>query len=195
MIEDEQRHDLVRAGGLALWLVVELPADARGRGVDASHVHDFAERAVVRGHAPLVERESVTLLAEEMKTRDRAAFVAALARPLVQAPEERARRADEPRLVVGEVGEPRRVGTPDNHLSFRVRQHNTTLKAIAFGMADRLDELMSDGGACCLAFTPKINEWQGRKRVELEVRDFQAGSCARLGEQPVLAMSAAAGTP
>jgi single-stranded-DNA-specific exonuclease len=78
------------------------------------------------------------------------------------------------------VGEPRRVGTPDNHLSFRVRQHNTTLKAIAFGMADRLDELMSDGGACCLAFTPKINEWQGRKSIDLQVVDLQAGAQARL---------------
>jgi len=33
---------------------------------------------------------------------------------------------------------------------------------------------------CCLAFTPKINEWQGRRSVDLEVRDFQAGACARL---------------
>src|SRR5207248_4035843 len=59
------------------------------------------------------------------------------------------------------VGEPRRVGTPDRHLSFRVRQSATVLKVIGFGMADRIEELMSAGGACCLAFTPKINEWQG----------------------------------
>jgi single-stranded-DNA-specific exonuclease len=78
------------------------------------------------------------------------------------------------------VGEPRRVGTPDTHLSFKVRQANTTLKAIAFGMADRLDELMSEGGACCLAFTPKINEWQGRKSIDLQVVDLQAGAQARL---------------
>jgi single-stranded-DNA-specific exonuclease len=78
------------------------------------------------------------------------------------------------------VGEARRVGTPDNHLSFKVRQHNTTLKAIGFGMAGRLDELMSDGGGCCLAFTPKINEWQGRKSIDLEVVDLQAGRQAKL---------------
>jgi single-stranded-DNA-specific exonuclease len=72
------------------------------------------------------------------------------------------------------------VGTPDTHLSFKVRQANTTLKAIAFGMADRLDELMSEGGACCLAFTPKINEWQGRKSIDLQVIDLQAGAQARL---------------
>jgi single-stranded-DNA-specific exonuclease len=78
------------------------------------------------------------------------------------------------------VGEPRRVGTPDRHLSFRVRQNGTILKAIAFGMADRIEELMSQGGACCLAFTPKINEWQGRRSVDLIVTDFQAGAEARL---------------
>jgi single-stranded-DNA-specific exonuclease len=79
------------------------------------------------------------------------------------------------------MGEPRKVGAGERHLSFRVRQGGTTLKAIAFGMADRVDELMSAGGACCLAFTPKLNEWQGWRSVDLEVADFQAGPRARLG--------------
>ena len=79
------------------------------------------------------------------------------------------------------VGEPRKVGGGERHLSFRVRQHGTTLKAIAFGMAERVEELMSAGGACCLAFTPKLNEWQGWRSVDLEVTDFQAGGQARLG--------------
>jgi single-stranded-DNA-specific exonuclease len=55
------------------------------------------------------------------------------------------------------------------------------LKAIAFGMAERVEELLSCGGTCCLAFTPKLNEWQGRRSVDLEVADFQAGPQARLG--------------
>jgi single-stranded-DNA-specific exonuclease len=79
------------------------------------------------------------------------------------------------------VGEPRKVGGGERHLSFRVRQGTTTLKAIAFGMADRADELMSAGGACCLAFTPKRNEWQGWQSIDLEVTDLQAGAEARLG--------------
>jgi single-stranded-DNA-specific exonuclease len=48
-------------------------------------------------------------------------------------------------------------------------------------MGKRCDELMSAGGRCCLAFTPKINEWQGYRSVELEVVDFQAGPQAVLG--------------
>lgn len=78
------------------------------------------------------------------------------------------------------VGEPKKVGGGERHLSFRVKQGTTTLKAIAWSMADRVEELMSAGGACCLAFTPKINEWQGRRTVDLEVTDLQAGAEARL---------------
>lgn len=78
------------------------------------------------------------------------------------------------------VGEPRKVGAGERHLSLRVRQNGKELRGIGFGMADRLDELMSQGGQCCLAFTPHWNEWQGYKSVEFQVRDFQAGPEARL---------------
>ncbi|MFO0927571.1 MAG: single-stranded-DNA-specific exonuclease RecJ [Gemmataceae bacterium] len=77
-------------------------------------------------------------------------------------------------------GEPRKVGQGERHLSFRVRQGAVTLKAIGWNMADRLPELLSAGGACCLAVTPKRNEWNGRVSVDLEVADFQPGLEARL---------------
>jgi single-stranded-DNA-specific exonuclease len=75
---------------------------------------------------------------------------------------------------------PRRMGGGERHVSFRVRQGSTALRAVAFGMADRVEELMSAGGQCCLVFTPVINEWQGRRSVELHVTDFQPGPQARL---------------
>lgn len=78
-------------------------------------------------------------------------------------------------------GEPRKVGQGERHLRFRVRQGTTALTAIAWGMGERAEELMSAGGACSLVFTPKRNEWQGRTSVDLEVIDFQAGAEARLG--------------
>ncbi|MFO0841602.1 MAG: single-stranded-DNA-specific exonuclease RecJ [Gemmataceae bacterium] len=77
-------------------------------------------------------------------------------------------------------GDPRKVGQGERHLSFRVRQGATTLKAIGWNMAERAGELMSAGGACCLAFTPKRNEWQGRVSVDLEVTDFRPGADAAL---------------
>ena len=55
------------------------------------------------------------------------------------------------------------------------------MRAIAWGMGERADALMADAGRCCLAFTPRINEWNGYRAVELEVADFQPGARARLG--------------
>ena len=75
---------------------------------------------------------------------------------------------------------PKKMGQGERHLSFRVKQGNTTLRAVAFGMAEHLDDLLSQGGQCCLAFTPKINEWNGARRVELEVIDYQPGTTAKL---------------
>jgi single-stranded-DNA-specific exonuclease len=78
------------------------------------------------------------------------------------------------------VGSPTRVGGGERHLSFRVKQRGTTLRCIAFGQGERAEELTGAGGACCLAFTPKINEWQGFRRVDLEIADFQAAREPRL---------------
>ena len=82
------------------------------------------------------------------------------------------------------MGTPRRVGGGERHLSFRVRQEGTVIRAIAFNMGERAEELMSAGGSCCLVFSPSFNEWQGWRSVQLEVRDFQAGTRARLGYMP-----------
>jgi single-stranded-DNA-specific exonuclease len=83
------------------------------------------------------------------------------------------------------VGGPRKVGGGERHLSFRVRQNGKDIRAIAFGMGDRLGELMSAGGQCCLVFTPRLNEWQGYRSVEIDVRDLQAGPSARLDGMPL----------
>ena len=77
-------------------------------------------------------------------------------------------------------GTPRRMGLGERHMSFRVRQGGTAMRAVAFGMGDRLEELMAQGGACCLAFTPKKNEFNGYTSVELEVVDLAAGAVAEL---------------
>jgi len=78
------------------------------------------------------------------------------------------------------VGTPRRVGGGERHLQFQVQQNGTRLRTIAFGLSDRAEELMSAGGQCCLVFTPRLNEWQGRRSVDVEVIDFQPGPEAKL---------------
>jgi single-stranded-DNA-specific exonuclease len=89
-----------------------------------------------------------------------------------------------PRFLAGGleiVGDPRRIGKDERHLSFRVRQSGTSLRAVAWQMGDRMEELMSGDRRCCVAFTPRVNVWQGNRTIELEVCDFQPGGVARLG--------------
>ena len=79
------------------------------------------------------------------------------------------------------VGDPRRIGKDERHLNFRIRQNGTNMRVVAWGMGDRLDELMSGDRKCCVAFTPRVNEWQGHRTIELEVVDFQPCAEAKLG--------------
>ncbi|OEU57881.1 MAG: single-stranded-DNA-specific exonuclease RecJ [Desulfuromonadales bacterium C00003096] len=59
----------------------------------------------------------------------------------------------------------------DKHLRFTARQGGYSQACIAFGMAERIDEL---AGEFDLLFTPGINEWRGRSSVQLKVKDFVA---------------------
>jgi single-stranded-DNA-specific exonuclease len=81
------------------------------------------------------------------------------------------------------VESPRLIGKEEvkKHLDFRIRQGGTSIRCVAWNMADRMEELMSAGGDCCLAFTPKINEWNGNRRIELQVVDLKPGKAVELG--------------
>ena len=68
------------------------------------------------------------------------------------------------------VGEPKVVG--ERHLKLRLGQGTDTFPAIAFGQAEKLKALKG-GMRCAVAFEPSINEWQGRREVQLEVKDIQ----------------------
>ncbi|MGL4462860.1 MAG: DHHA1 domain-containing protein, partial [Planctomycetia bacterium] len=76
------------------------------------------------------------------------------------------------------VDEPKKMGGGDRHLGFKVRQGGAVLRAVAFGMGERCDELTSAAGKCCLVFQPVLNEFRGYQNVELLVKDFFAGSQA-----------------
>jgi single-stranded-DNA-specific exonuclease len=70
------------------------------------------------------------------------------------------------------VGDPRPVGDRKNHLQVRFAQGETTLKAIGWNMADR-GKALKPGTLCSVAFHPSINEWNGRRTVEMELKDFR----------------------
>jgi single-stranded-DNA-specific exonuclease len=69
-------------------------------------------------------------------------------------------------------GEPRVVGKTQEHLQLAVSDEGTVLRAIAFRHADKADRLL-EHRTCRLACEPIINEFRGRRNVELNVLDIQ----------------------
>jgi single-stranded-DNA-specific exonuclease len=69
------------------------------------------------------------------------------------------------------VGEPRPVGEQKNHLQLRLIQGNTQLKAIGWNMAEKAKDLKPNS-SCSIVFHASINEWNGRRDVQLELRDL-----------------------
>ncbi len=70
------------------------------------------------------------------------------------------------------AGPPRRVGKSGDHLQLFVRQGNSHMKCIAFGLGAMFDKLKT-GMNIDIAVEPQINEFNGRSSVELAVKDLQ----------------------
>ncbi|MDB5328261.1 MAG: recJ, partial [Phycisphaerales bacterium] len=68
---------------------------------------------------------------------------------------------------------PKRIGKTGDHLVLAVHKNGgKPMKAIAFGAADWADKL-SEGDTVHLCVQPQINEFNGWRSVELEVKDLQ----------------------
>ena len=70
------------------------------------------------------------------------------------------------------AGEPRCVGKNGEHLQVSFRDNGAVLRGIAFGQAGVAEDLKQHR-RCRVAFEPIINEYLGRRSVELRVLDFQ----------------------
>jgi single-stranded-DNA-specific exonuclease len=70
------------------------------------------------------------------------------------------------------VAEPRPVGQAQDHLQITFQQDGLRMKAIGFGLASHLEDLKQHR-RCRVAFEPIINEFNGRRTVEMQVLDFQ----------------------
>ena len=75
------------------------------------------------------------------------------------------------------VADPRFVGEGGKTTQVRFTQGGTTIGAVAFQMADRTKALKA-GMTCSIAFNPSINEWNGRRDVQLELKDFRVEEAA-----------------
>jgi single-stranded-DNA-specific exonuclease len=68
--------------------------------------------------------------------------------------------------------EPRRVGQRQDHLQATFRQNGVRIKAIGFGMGSGLEDLKQHR-RCRVAFEPIINEFNGRRSVEMQILDLR----------------------
>ena len=69
-------------------------------------------------------------------------------------------------------GAPKPCGERQNHLRIRFSQGDRSVAAIGWNLAER-GKALTDGTVCSVAFHPSINEWNGRRDVQLEIKDFR----------------------
>ncbi|MCX6784216.1 MAG: single-stranded-DNA-specific exonuclease RecJ [candidate division WWE3 bacterium] len=66
----------------------------------------------------------------------------------------------------------RRMGSTNKHLSLMLRSNNSSFRAVGFGMGETEAEL-KPGAKVDVAYTLSKNEWQGRRSLELIVKDIK----------------------
>jgi len=69
--------------------------------------------------------------------------------------------------------EPRRMGGGDRHLNAQLRHGQVTLRAVAFGKGEWAEELVKHDGPLEIAYRPVINDFRGRRTVELHLVDWR----------------------
>lgn len=68
--------------------------------------------------------------------------------------------------------EPRRVGRSQEHLQVSFRQNGTRMRGIGFGQAANFEDL-KEHRRCRVAFEPIVNDFRGRRSVEMQIIDLQ----------------------
>ena len=81
-----------------------------------------------------------------------------------------------PRFVANKVQlaePPKTMGEGDRHLSIQVKQHGTTMRAVAFGRGEWAAELQATTRPLSISFAPVINSFRGYDKVELQLIDWK----------------------
>jgi single-stranded-DNA-specific exonuclease len=73
---------------------------------------------------------------------------------------------------------PRRIGSGERHLSLRLAQHGVALRGVAFGGGDWCEDLARAGPEIAVAYRPVVNEFRGRRTVELQLCDWRPAEAA-----------------
>ena len=95
---------------------------------------------------------------------------------------------DAPVLIMKNLkphGQPRIIGQDKKHLKFVATDGHYTIEAIAFNMADHMTAINNKNNLINLAFSPEINEWQGRASPQLMVKDIQIQAVDRSAKRKI----------
>jgi len=71
------------------------------------------------------------------------------------------------------AGEPKKMGGGQRHLSLSVGQNGAKMRAVAFGRGDWAESIAEHAEGLDLAYQPVINEFRGRRSVELHLVDWR----------------------
>ncbi|MBC7856136.1 MAG: single-stranded-DNA-specific exonuclease RecJ [Pirellulaceae bacterium] len=68
---------------------------------------------------------------------------------------------------------PKKIGSGERHLSFRLVQHSVKMRGVGFGFGEHADELSRIDTPLDIAYRPVINEFGGRTSVEVQLVDWR----------------------
>ena len=68
---------------------------------------------------------------------------------------------------------PRKIGNGERHLSLKLNQYGVGMRAVAFGWGEAADESAGVQGDLDIAFKPVINDFGGRRSVEMHLVDWR----------------------
>lgn len=71
------------------------------------------------------------------------------------------------------AAEPKTMGSDNRHLALQLEQHSIRIRAVGFGKSEWIEGLTSGAEFFDFAFKPVINEFRGRRNVELQLIDYR----------------------
>lgn len=71
------------------------------------------------------------------------------------------------------AGRPYPCGKNGQHIAFVAAKDGSSVRAIAYGMREKVERVLKVSGKVDIAFTPFVNTWQNRNEVEIRVVDIR----------------------
>lgn len=68
---------------------------------------------------------------------------------------------------------PKKLGSSERHLSFKLVQHRVSIRGVGFGFGEHVDELSRLDMPLDIAYRPVINDFRGRLSVEVHLVDWR----------------------